>query len=72
MAYFRESNYTKKLLVGFTEDQRAGLERVSARNKRSLAGVVRDAVDRHLRAVADGQGQESVERAGANGVPSRQ
>jgi len=61
MAYFREAHYPKKLLVGFTEDQRAGLDRVSAREKRSLAGVVRDAVDRHLRAVEDGQGQGSEE-----------
>ena len=61
MAYFRESHYTEKLLVGFTEDQRAGLDRVSERDKRSLAGVVRDAVDRHLRVVADGQGQGSEE-----------
>ena len=53
MAYFRESHYTKKLLVGFTEDQRTALDKVSAREKRSLAGVVRDAVDRHIRAVGE-------------------
>ena len=65
MAYFRESHYTKKLLVGFTEDQRAGLDRVSAREKRSLAGIIRDAVDRHLQAVGDGQGEKQK-----NGVPA--
>ena len=37
---------------------------MSARDKRSLAGVVQEAVDRHLRAVADGERQKSVERAG--------
>ena len=47
MAYYREANYPRKLLVGFTKDQRAALDRVSARDKKSLAGVVRDAVDRH-------------------------
>ena len=69
MPYFRESHYTKKLLVGFTEDQRTALDKVSAQKRRSLAGVVRDAVDRHLRAVGDRERQESVERVGGNGVP---
>ena len=68
MAYFRESHYPEKLLVGFTPDQRAAMDRLSERDKRSLAGIVRDAVDRHLAAVGDGERQES-ERAGANGVP---
>lgn len=63
MAYFRESHYTEKLLVGFTVDQRAALDRVSAQNKRSLAGIVRDAVDLHLVAVADGQGQKGRKNA---------
>ncbi len=27
MAYFREAHYPKKLLVGFTEDQRAALDK---------------------------------------------
>ena len=66
MAYFRESHYTEKLLVGFTVDQRAALDRVSAREKRSLAGVVRDAVDRYLAAVGDGQGEKQKD-----GVPFR-
>ena len=57
MPYFRESHYTKKLLVGFTEDQRTALDKVSAQKRRSLSGVVRDAVDRHLQSVADDQGQ---------------
>ena len=57
MAYFREAHYPKKLLVGFTEDQRTALDKVSAQKRRSLAGVVRDAVDRHLQSVADDQGQ---------------
>ena len=61
MAYFRESHYTKKLLVGFTEDQRARLDKVSAREKRSLAGVVRDAVDKHLAVCDIGQGEGSEE-----------
>ena len=69
MAYFRESHYTEKLLVGFTPDQRAAMDKVSTRDKRSLAGIVRDAADRHLRAVADGERQESVARVGGNGVP---
>ena len=47
MPYFRESHYTKKMLVGFTEDQRTALDKVSAQKGRSLAGVVRDAVDLH-------------------------
>ena len=66
MAYFRESHYTEKLLVGFTVDQRAALDRVSAREKRSLAGVVRDAIDRHLAAVGDSQGKKQKD-----GVPLR-
>ena len=65
MAYFREAHYPKKLLVGFTEDQRAGLDKVSAQKGRSLAGLVRDAVDRHLRAVGDDEGERRT-----NGVPS--
>ena len=71
MAYYREANYPKKLLVGFTEDQRRAMDRVSARDKRSLAGIVRDAVDRHLVAVGDDEGEGSVERARGNGVPFR-
>ena len=63
MAYYREANYPKKLLVGFTEDQRRAMDRVSARDKRSLAGIVRDAVDRHLVAVGDDEGEGSVEKA---------
>ena len=66
MAYFREAHYPKKLLVGFTEDQRAALDKVSARDKRSLAGIVRDAVDRHLAAVGDDERERRT-----NGVPSR-
>lgn len=61
MAYFREAHYPKKLLVGFTEDQRAGLDKVSAREKRSLAGVVRDAVDKHLAVCDIGQREGSEE-----------
>ena len=60
MAYFREAHYPKKLLVGFTKDQRAALDRVSARDKKSLAGIVRDAVDRHLRAVGDRERQKRL------------
>ena len=60
MAYFRESHYTEKLLVGFTADQRAGLDKVSAQKRRSLAGVVRDAVDRHLRTVGDRERQKRL------------
>ena len=60
MAYFREAHYPKKLLVGFTEDQRRAMDRVSARDKRSLAGVVRDAVDRHLRTVGDRERQKRL------------
>ena len=48
MPYFRESHYTEKLLVGFTPDQRSALDKVSAQKGRSLAGVVRNAVDLHL------------------------
>ena len=61
MAYYREANYPRKLLVGFTEDQRARLDKVSAREKRSLAGVVRDAVDKHLAVCDIGQGEGSEE-----------
>ena len=60
MPYFRESQYTKKLLVGFTEDQRTALDKVSAREKRSLSGVVRDAVDRHLRFVGERERQKRL------------
>ena len=60
MAYFREAHYPKKLLVGFTEDQRTALDKVSARDGRSLSGVVRDAVDRHLRAVGDRERQKRL------------
>ena len=66
MAYFRESHYTEKLLIGFTPDQRSALDKVSAQKGRSLSGIVRDAVDRHLAAVGDGQGEKRT-----NGVPSR-
>ena len=64
MAYFRPTT-PRNCWSGFMEDQRAGLERVSARDKRSLVGIVRDAVDRHLQAVADGQGEKQK-----NGVPA--
>ena len=60
MAYYREANYPKKLLVGFTVDQRAAMDKVSARDKKSLAGIVRDAVDRHLRAVGDRERQKRL------------
>ena len=39
MAYFREiSLHRKNCLAGFTPDQRAGLDKVSARDKGAITG----------------------------------
>ena len=53
MAYRREAVYPCKLLIGFTKDQREALEGVAERDEKSLAWVVRDCVDQHLRTVTD-------------------
>ena len=53
MKYKREAVFQFKLLIGFTKDQRAALEAVAERDEKSLAWVVRDCVDQHLRMVAD-------------------
>ena len=53
MKYRREAVFPCKLLIGFTQEQRAALEAVADRDEKSLAWVVRDCVDQHLRMVAD-------------------
>ena len=53
MQYKREAVFPCKILIGFTEGQRAALEKVAERDEKSLAWVVRDCVDQHLRVVTD-------------------
>ena len=52
MQYKREAVFPCKLLIGFTKGQRAALEAVAEKDEKSLAWVVRDCVDQHLRTVA--------------------
>ena len=52
MKYRREAVFPCKILIGFTEGQRAALEKVADRDEKPIAGVVRDCVDQHLRTVA--------------------
>lgn len=48
MTYRREVVFPYKILIGFTADQRAALEKVAERDKKSMAAIVRECVDRHL------------------------
>ena len=59
--YRRKTFFPCKILIGFTRDQRAALEAIAERDEKSLAWVIRDCVDRHLRTVADRRrGQHSA------------
>jgi len=51
--YRRETVFPCKILIGFTRDQRAVLEAVAERDEKSMAAIVRNCVDKHLRTVAD-------------------
>ena len=51
--YRRETVFPCKILIGFTRDQRAALEAVAERDEKSMAAIVRNCVDQHLRMVAD-------------------
>ena len=53
MAYRREAIFPCKLLVGFTQEQREALEVIAERDEKSMAAIVRDCVEQHLRMVAD-------------------
>ena len=53
MAYRRATIFPSKILIGFTEEQRGALEVIAERDEKSMAAIVRDCVDKHLRAVAD-------------------
>ena len=53
MQYRREAVFPCKLLVGFTKEQRAALEKVADRDEKPIAGVVRECVERHLGVVAE-------------------
>lgn len=63
MKYRREAVFPRKFLVGFTEEQRAALDRIADRDERSVASIVRECVDLHLRSVSDRQrGRRSARR----------
>ncbi len=64
MTYRRETLYPCKFLVGFTEEQRAGLEEIADRDEKPISAIVRACVDQHLRTVADRRrGRRSDRRA---------
>lgn len=55
MKYRREAVFPCKLLIGFTKEQRAALDKVADREERAVASIVRECVDLHLEKIGDGR-----------------
>ena len=53
MKYRRETVFPCKLVIGFTLEQRAALEKVADRDEKPIAGIVRECVERQLRPFAN-------------------